>query len=351
MKKALELAYLGRYSVHPNPMVGCLIVKNNQIIGEGFHQKRGEAHAEIHALKQAGAQAKDGSAYITLEPCCHFGRTPPCTDALIAAGLRNVYVAVLDPNPLVQGKGVAALRAAGIKVEVGECAEEASHLNRAFFHYIRNKTPYLIGKWAMSLDGHMSTHPLDERVLSGHESLMDLHDLRHQTPGILIGAGTAASDNPALTVRHYGPQARQPQRIVLNHQGDLSPKLKLFNGELPGQTWLFCSELHYNQATQRFATETTKVFACPLLAGQLDLKKAIEIIGKEEISSVLIEGGRTLLEAFFEADLINEVISYHTPWIIGGPNRKQALTALSCTPLGQDYKMQALIKAKTATQS
>jgi diaminohydroxyphosphoribosylaminopyrimidine deaminase/5-amino-6-(5-phosphoribosylamino)uracil reductase len=350
MKKALELAYLGRYSVHPNPMVGCVIVKNHQIIGQGYHQKRGEPHAEIYALEQADVSAQGATVYITLEPCCHTGLTPPCTDALIKAGIREVYVAALDPNPLMQGKGIAALRAAGIHVHLGECEDEARQLNRAFFHYITHQTPYLIGKWALSLDGQMSVHPQDDRSLSSHESLIDLHDLRHQTPGILIGAHTAAIDNPSLTVRHHGNTVRQPQRIVLNGKGDLSPELKLFNGELPGQTWLFCSEANYTAACQRFSNATTQVFACPTQSHQLDLQKVLAILGQQQLSSVLIEGGQTLLHAFFEQSLIQEIVSYHTPWIIAGLKQKQAITHLSCLKLGPDYKIQGLLTAKTVSQ-
>ena len=350
MQKALEIAALGRYSTHPNPMVGCILVKDNHIIGQGYHQKRGEPHAEIHALKDAGTLAKGASMYVTLEPCCHTGLTPPCTDALIAAGIKEVFIATPDPNPLVQGKGTDALRAAGIAVHLGLCEEEARYLNRAFFHYITHKTPYLIGKWAVSLDGQMSVHPHDERSLSCHESLMDLHDLRHQTPGILIGARTAAIDNPSLTVRHYGQNVRHPQRIVLNSKGDLSPNLKLFNGSLPNQTWLFCSEATYAQACKRFPADSTLVFACPTHHQHLDLHKVLHILGQKELSSILVEGGKTLLHGFFQHELIQEVVTYHTPWIIAGLEHKQALTHLSCLSLGQDYKMQALVKAKTVSQ-
>ncbi|MCX7122226.1 MAG: bifunctional diaminohydroxyphosphoribosylaminopyrimidine deaminase/5-amino-6-(5-phosphoribosylamino)uracil reductase RibD, partial [Gammaproteobacteria bacterium] len=302
------------------------------------------------ALKSAGPHAEGSIAYVTLEPCCHFGLTPPCTAALISAGIAEVFVASLDPNPFMQGKGVAALRAAGIRVHIGLCEEEARHLNRAFFHYITHKTPYLIGKWACSLDGQMSTHPHDTRTLSNPESLMDLHDLRHQTPAILIGARTAEIDNPSLTVRHYGEKVRHPQRIVLNSKANLSPDLKLFNGTLPNQTWLFCSEAVHASTSARFSAETTQIFTCPSFDHHLDLRTVLHILGQKEISSVLVEGGRTLLHSFFQQQLIQEVVSYHTPWIIAGIEQKQAVTQLSCTELGNNYKIQGLIKAKTARQ-
>ena len=196
----------------------------------------------------------------------------------------------------------------------------------------------------------MSVHPHDTRTLSCHESLLDLHDLRHQVPGILIGSQTAAQDNPSLTVRHYGADVRHPQRIVLNTQGDLSPELKLFNGDLPGQTWLFCSEAHYAASLQRFPSETTQVFACRSQNHHLDLHQVRHILGQKQIAGVLIEGGRTLLHSFFAQDLIQEIVSYHTPWIIAGLPHKQGLSAVSCQGLGRDYKIQGRLKAKSVDQ-
>ena len=175
MQEALMLARRGRYTALPNPMVGCVIVKNDTIIGRGFHEKPGSAHAEILALAEAGSNAKDASVYVTLEPCCHFGRTPPCVDALISAGIKEVFVACLDPNPLVSGRGAQRLRDAGISVEIGLCGEAAFELNRMFFHYITHQTPYVVAKWAMSLDGKMAVNPGDDRQLSSENSLKDLH--------------------------------------------------------------------------------------------------------------------------------------------------------------------------------
>ncbi len=344
MQKALELALQGRYSTQPNPMVGAVLVQNNHIVGQGFHQKAGEAHAEILALQDAGAAAEGASLYINLEPCCHFGRTPPCSEALIAAKIKTVFIATLDPNPLVAGQGVQALKAAGIEVNVGLEESAARHLNRAFFHYITQKRPYLVGKWAMSLDGQMSVHPHDDRLLSGHESLVDLHDLRRQHPAILIGSVTAAMDNPSLTVRHGGHNARQPQRIVLNTCANLSPDLRLFNGELPGQTWLFCDETRYTEACQRFSPNTTRIFACPTQGALLDLHAVVRLLGAEEIMSVLVEGGRKLLNAFFQDALIDEVVTYLTPWIIAAGKHKQALLPLRAEVLGHDLKIQTLLK-------
>jgi diaminohydroxyphosphoribosylaminopyrimidine deaminase/5-amino-6-(5-phosphoribosylamino)uracil reductase len=211
MQQALALAEKGRFSVSPNPMVGCLIVKAGKIIGQGYHHQAGTPHAEIHALREAGAEAKDADVYVTLEPCCHYGRTPPCTDALIAAGVTRVYFACHDPNPEVAGKGSAALKAAGIQAEEGLCRSEAQQLNKIFFHFIQTKRPFVFSKWAMSLDGKTMTHPDDLPAISSTASRSHSHLLRRAVDAILIGTNTAIDDDPALTVRLPDvPDAQQP---------------------------------------------------------------------------------------------------------------------------------------------
>lgn len=218
MRIALQLAQQGRCTVSPNPMVGCVIVKNNQIIGEGFHSYSGGPHAEIMALQQAGSNAQGAIAYITLEPCCHYGKTPPCTDALLQAGITHIVVACLDPNPLVAGKGLQQLQSAGMHVELGVGEEEAKRLNEIFFHYIRNQRPFVIAKWAMSLDGKTVTQPHDTRDISCLASHQASHQIRQQVDAILIGANTAIHDDPLLTVRHtidHAPLLKHPHLLYL----------------------------------------------------------------------------------------------------------------------------------------
>ena len=220
MSTALSLAERGRYTVSPNPMVGCVIVKDGKIVGKGFHLKAGDPHAEILALREAGADANAATAYVSLEPCCHYGKTPPCTDALIKAGIKKVYAACLDPNPLVAGKGIQQLKNANIEVETGLHEKEASQLNEIFFHYIRRQQPSVIAKWAMSLDGKTVTHTEDSRDISGNTSREYSHQTRQQVDAILIGAGTAICDDPELTVRYPADTSslRQPLRVVLSSQ-------------------------------------------------------------------------------------------------------------------------------------
>ncbi len=344
MQKALTLAEQGAYSVHPNPMVGCVIAKAEHIIATGFHEHAGSPHAEIHALAAAGANARGADVYINLEPCCHFGRTPPCTTALIQAGVKRVFVAMLDPNPLVAGQGISELQAHGIEVKVGLLQTEAVHLNRVFSHYITRKTPYVIGKWAMSLDGKMAVAKGDDPVLSAPESLIDLHELRHRFPAILIGAGTALKDNPALTVRHtHANTICHPQRIVVNTEANLPTHLKLFDGSLPGKTWLVCSEAVASMAQAQFSQETTLILPCPTLDDKVDLQALLKLLGQHEIAGILVEGGPQILQSFFQKNLVNEVVAYLTPWIIANLPHKQSVQSLSLQALGQDFKIQGIL--------
>lgn len=344
MAEALKLAEQGRYAVHPNPLVGCVIVKNGQVVGSGFHEKYGSAHAEIVALNIAGEQAKDATVYVNLEPCSHFGKTPPCADALIKAQVKEVFVATVDPNPLVAGKGIEKLRAHGIKVQIGLLEQQARVLNRIFFHYITAKTPYVIGKWAMSLDGKMCVNGADSPALSSETSLSDLHELRHQIPGILIGAGTALKDNPALTVRLSQPVMRHPQRIVVNTKADLPITLRLFDGSLPGKTWLICAESNFKEAIQKFPALTTRVFACPGEQDKINLPVLLTLLGEQGISAILVEGGPTLLRSFLNQNLVNEVITYLTHWIIADLPYKVPLQDTDSKKLGQDIKMTGRLK-------
>jgi len=314
-------------------MVGCVIVKNSQIIARGFHQKYGAPHAEVYALREAKSEAQGATAYITLEPCSHFGKTPPCADALIQAGISEVYIAMQDPNPLVAGRGIQKLQDAGINVNVGLLENEAKALNQVFCHYITHKTPYIVAKWAMSLDGQMITQAGDTKTLSSDKSLQDLHLLRQRLPAILIGSETARIDNPSLTAR-YEPVLHQPQRIVLNSKANLPKNLKLFDGSLPGKTWLICAE----DAAPDYPSHTTEIIHCKTLKNQIDLPTLMQILGELQISGILVEGGRTVLNSFFQANLVNEVTTYITPWIIGNGLKKIRIPKL------EDVKLNAVIK-------
>jgi diaminohydroxyphosphoribosylaminopyrimidine deaminase/5-amino-6-(5-phosphoribosylamino)uracil reductase len=335
MIQALELAKRGRYTVSPNPMVGCLIVKDDEIVGRGYHQKAGEAHAEVFALREAGEQAKGATAYVTLEPCCHHGRTPPCTLALIQAGINKVVLAGQDPNPLVAGKGIAELKAAGIEIELDVCHAEARELNKIFFHYIQTQRPYVIAKWAMSLDGKTITAADDSKQISNIDAQHDAHDLRRQVDAILVGAQTARDDDPQLTARLADASIdKQPLRIVLSHSGKLSPELKLFSNELPGKTLLAVTDAAMAKKWQCTGVETLV---------HHDLTDLLQQLGERNITSLLVEGGENIRQQFFAANLINEIIIYVAPVIIGDLEKKLPLNNISYQPMGTNIKIRGFI--------
>lgn len=347
MSLALQLAERGRFTVSPNPMVGCVIVKNGDIIGQGYHERAGEPHAEIHALNAAKEAAKQATLYVTLEPCAHTGKTPPCIQAIIAAGIKKVYVACVDPNPLVAGKGIDALRTAGIEVEVGLEKESAQKLNEIFFHYITTKRPFVIAKWAMSLDGKMVTQSQDDRAISGIKSQHDVHGLREAVDAILIGAKTAIHDDPLLTVRYSksGTNPKHPIRIILASRGDLPLDLKLFSKGLPAKTIIATTNASNPTWREKMAALNIPLLILPQDAkGQVDLSRLLNELGVMQITSLLVEGGREVHDSFFAADLVNKIQVYLAPNIIASLPNKKFLSQLQCIQLDNDYLFTANYK-------
>lgn len=324
MQKSLSLAERGRFTCAPNPMVGCVIVQRDEIVAEGYHHKAGSDHAEIVALKAAGEQARGATVYVTLEPCCHYGRTPPCVDAIIKAGVAEVVVACLDPNPKVAGQGIAALEAAGINVKLGELAVAAEHLNRVFFHYILKQRPYVFAKWALSLDGKTATHTQDSQWITGERAREHVHQLRQSVGAIIVGSGTIIADDPALTVRL--PQIEhQPLRVLLDGRGRSPLTAKLFDLELADtvvMTTALCDKVWHHELVQR----GVNVFVVG--ENQIDLSLMLENLAQRDISSVLIEGGATVQASFFAADLVQEIYAYLAPKIIGGADAPGAVAGL-----------------------
>ncbi|MDO8953562.1 MAG: bifunctional diaminohydroxyphosphoribosylaminopyrimidine deaminase/5-amino-6-(5-phosphoribosylamino)uracil reductase RibD [Gammaproteobacteria bacterium] len=337
MLEALMLAELGRNTVAPNPMVGCLIVKDGEIIGRGWHEKPGGPHAEVMALLEAGDRAKGASVYVNLEPCSHHGRTPPCVEALIKAQVAEVHFPFIDPNPKVSGQGLATLHAAGIKTFVGEYAAEARKLNEIFLHYIEHKRPFVIAKWAMSLDGKLVTAPSDSRQITGSKAQSHLHGIRQSISAILIGAETARTDNPQLTSRLPNAMA-QPVRIVLNASANLPLDLKLFSNELPGKTLVVTSPqasiLWCQQLIER-GIEVIKLSADA--EGRIELMPLLEELGRRELSSLLVEGGPQILKSFMVQGLVNKVYAYMAPVIISELPIKQKVVWEQIEACGDDY--------------
>ena len=328
MQEALRLANKGRYTSAPNPMVGCVITKHGQIIGRGWHEKPGTPHAEVHALKQAGKLAINSTVYVTLEPCSHTGRTPPCAEALIQAKVNTVYIAIKDPNPLVAGKGITQLLKAGITVHEGLCEQEAKQLNEVFFHYITTKRPYVIAKWAMTLDGKLATNHNDSKWITQPEARTHVHQTRHASDAILIGSNTARTDNPLLTARHLKnvSPTEQPLRVVLNHSGDLSLDLQLFSKHAPAKTLLVSTQpltLEKKLALKKNGHDSLLIPANE--RGVVDIPQLLDSLSQREISSLYVEGGATIHTSFFEAGVVNKIHVYIAPKLIGGKN---ALTPL-----------------------
>ena len=290
MARALELSLKGVGQVSPGPLVGCVVVSaSGEIVGEGFYVFEEIKHAETIALEQAGERARGGTAYVSLEPHAHRGRTPPCTDALLAAGIKRVVAPIEDLNPKVSGKGFAHLRAAGVSVETGLLREEAAQINEAYLHYMSTGLPFVHLKLAVSLDGKIATRTRDSRWVTGPESRARAHELRHQYDAILIGAGTAMTDDPSLTDRSGKPRRRPLVRVVLADQ--LSPGSQL-------------------------ATAASE--APVILFSESDLCIVLKELGNRSIQSVLVEGGSTVAGEFVDAGLVNKVTFFIAPKIIGG---------------------------------
>lgn len=341
MSLALALAARGKGNTSPNPMVGCVILKNGRMIGQGFHAQAGGPHAEIVALTEAGEAARGATLVVTLEPCCHHGKTPPCTDAIIKAGIEHVIIATKDPNPLVAGKGIAALTAAGISITEQVMADEANQLNVVFNHYITTKTPYVTAKWAMSLDGQTITHPDDTRQITEMASLTHAHTKRSTVDALLIGANTARTDNPQLTARDPETgtlKSKQPRRLILSANGDLPLHLRLLNQPLAENTWVITTDhAHpsFHDALHRQGVKT--IIAKTDHTGNIDLPALMETLGQHEITSLLVEGGMTTLRTFFKANLVHAIDVYLAPVIIGDLTQKKTIQLQSPEPLGRDF--------------
>ncbi len=359
MTLALAEAELARGRTAPNPPVGAVLVRDGQVIGRGHTQPPGGPHAEVMALRQAGPLAGGSTLYVTLEPCCHYGRTPPCTNAVIAAGVASVVVAVEDPNPLVAGKGLARLRASGVTIRLHDGLDEASRLLRPFFKHVRTGLPYVTVKWAMTLDGRISSRTGDARWISGREALLWAHRLRDAVDAVLVGVGTVVADDPRLTVRlsleelvvrDSRPQG--PLRVVLDSHCRLPLHAALLSPELAAHTLLFATKRATTAACS--AVVATGAEVCIVAAdttGRVDVRVALEQLGRRGLLHVLVEGGAEVHASVLEHGLADEVAVVVAPKLIGGRDAPgpvggrgterltDALTLehVRTLPLGEDY--------------
>ncbi|MBO8164585.1 MAG: bifunctional diaminohydroxyphosphoribosylaminopyrimidine deaminase/5-amino-6-(5-phosphoribosylamino)uracil reductase RibD [Brevibacillus sp.] len=315
MSVALQMAQGTAGQTSPNPMVGAVVVRDGAIVGMGAHLRAGEAHAEVHALAMAQEKAKGADLYVTLEPCSHTGRTPPCTEAIIRAGIARVVVAALDPNPKVAGQGIKRLREAGIEVVVGVLESEAKKLNEVFFHYITTGRPFVTVKTAATLDGKVATETGHSRWVSGAEARQEVHLLRHRYDAILVGVGTVIADDPALTVRLPDGHARHPIRVILDTTLRIPPAAKvLTDGVAP--TWIYTTDRAPRDKQEMLAQRGVEVIR--LGSSRVDVTQVLESLGKRGVTSLLVEGGATINGAFLAARAINKVISYISLKLVGG---------------------------------
>jgi len=319
--RALQLAERGLYSTDPNPRVGCVLVRDGVVVGEGWHQRAGGPHAEINALQQAGAQAAGATAYVTLEPCSHHGRTPPCSTALIAAGVARVVAAMQDPNPRVAGSGLQALQQAGIDTASGVLGAAAEALNPGFVKRMRTGLPWVRCKLAMSLDGRTAMASGESQWITGPDARRDVHRLRARASAILTGIDTVLADDPALTVRLEEPAetaVRQPLRVVLDSRLRMPAAARLLG--LPGETLLLTGVTQLEQHA-RLARAGVTLATLPLQAGRLDLAAVLRHLGELELNEIHVEAGATLCGALLRAGLLDELVVYMAPHLMGDAAR------------------------------
>lgn len=327
MQQAMNLARLTMVQTRPNPPVGALIVKDHQIIGIGAHLFAGAAHAEILALQQAGDSSYGATLYITLEPCAHHGKTPPCANAVIKAGISRVFIANLDPNPLVAGKGVEILRAAGIDVIIGLCSVEATELNQVFFHNIQTQTPFVTIKAGLSLDGRIATKDNLSQWITSVESRQDAHQYRVTHEAILVGINTLLSDDPSLTPHLLENPARKPIRIILDRQlrTPLTAKV-IIDQQAP--TWI-CTSNANSELYAKYQAHGVKIIYLP----ELSIAELLKRLYQEQIYSLLVEGGEQIYSSFLDARAVNQLVCYYSPQLIGSKAAKHLFAGIGFNDL------------------
>jgi diaminohydroxyphosphoribosylaminopyrimidine deaminase/5-amino-6-(5-phosphoribosylamino)uracil reductase len=337
MAHALRLAERGLYTTHPNPRVGCVIAHGEQVIGTGFHQRAGEPHAEVFALREAGEQARGATAYVTLEPCAHHGRTPPCADALIAAGASRVVIAAEDPFPQVAGRGIGKLRDAGIVVDTGLMREAARELNMGFFSRIERGRPWVRVKLAMSLDGRTALANGESKWITGEAARADVQRWRARSSAILTGSGTVLADNPRLTVRLPDGEAfTPPWRVLLDNRLRTPPGSHVLDGTAP--TLVLHNE-HYAPIDPRF--QAAELAAVPVQGGAMDLHVVMAELARRHVSEVHVEAGPTLCGSLLAAGLVDELLLYVAPVLLGDSARP-LLGLPSLTDMADRWKLRTL---------
>ncbi len=315
MRLAIQLARQGCGWVNPNPMVGAVIVKDGKIIGQGCHKKYGELHAERNALADCRTPTTGATLYVTLEPCCHYGRTPPCTDAIIESGISRVAVGSSDPNPLIAGKGIAILRSHGIEVTENVAKDECDKLNESFFHYIQNRTPYVVMKYAMTMDGKIATHTGKSQWITGSAARRRVHEARHRYSAIMVGVGTVITDNPMLTCRLEN--GKNPLRIICDTglRTPLQARIVTTTDKAPT---LIATAITDTKRYRPYLDAGCEIMVLPQKDAHIDLNSLMKRLGEKQIDSLLLEGGGTLNWSALQSGIVNKVQAYVAPKLFGG---------------------------------
>lgn len=337
MTRAIELAKRGEGWTNPNPMVGAVITKEGKIIGEGYHARYGELHAERNAIASLTESAKGATMYVTLEPCCHYGKTPPCTEAILEQKIAKVVIGSKDPNPKVAGKGVEILRKAGVQVEEDFMRDECDELNSVFFHYITKKTPYVIMKYAMTADGKIATKTGASKWITGESARNKVQLLRHRCMGIMTGIGTVLADNPMLNTRLEGKKS--PVRIICDSHLRIPMDCQICKTAGEYKTVIAYSE--ENQEKVRALTNLgIQLIQCPDSNGKIDLKKLMEYLGQQGIDSILLEGGGTLNDSAIRAGIVHKLMVFVAPKLFGGAGSKTPVAGIGIEKPSQAVRMQ-----------
>ena len=342
MKLALSLAEKGRGYVNPNPLVGAVIVKDGKVIGEGYHTAFGKSHAEIEAINSATEDIKGATMYVTLEPCCHQGKTPPCTEAIIKNQLARVVVATTDPNPLVSGSGIEKLKQSNIEITVGVLQELAKIQNEVFIHYMTTNLPFTILKYAMSLDGKIACHTGDSKWITSEKSRTDVHRLRSSVSAVVTGIGTILSDDASLNVRLLDSKGREPHRIVVDSAARISLDAKILNLDSKSDTYIAVTKAASDEKLRKLKDYGAKIIMTKSKDGKVDLEELWKELGFLGMDSILIEAGEQLNAALLEAKLVNKIRAYIAPKIIGGTNAKSPIGGYGATNMSEVINLKSM---------
>lgn len=342
MRRAIKLAKQGEGKVSPNPLVGCVIVKDDKIIGEGYHEKYGDLHAERNAIKNCKCSLKGATLYVNLEPCCHKGKTPPCVDAIIENKIAKVVVGTTDPNPLVAGKGIAKLKDAGIEVVVGVLEDKCKKLNEVFFHYILTKKPYVVLKYAMTLDGKIATYTGDSKWITNEKSRKHVHKLRNRYSAIMVGVNTVIADDPMLNCRING--GANPVRVICDSNLRIPLESKIVQSAKDIRTIVVATR---SEASKVELLLKSNVEVLITTGKTVNLEEVIKYLGESSIDSVLVEGGGTLQSSFIRENLVDKVYAYIAPKVVGGerpysPMAGKGIEKMRDALRLNDYKMKQI---------